>query len=238
MLTDEQAQYLYANTRYMVLARRCLNASDAEEMIQAIVVHISKYWSYDPSLGYSWKTYAISSIYKLISSEMRKHWQRVGRHEELKEDMTIEAPPDYDEGIGAIEELVEDETLRRMLTLKYEGYSNGEIARAMGIRQRLFMKVFRILKAELRKAVSSGAVVDCSEALSVLNGRGKGRPSEYLVEVLDEHGNVTATYDSINKMCKATGFSYHTIVKAMGRTGGYKRRGVRWRIVAKPAGGN
>lgn len=237
-LTDEQAEYLYANVRYMVMSKHCLNANEAEEMIQAVVAHLSKYWNFDPSKGFSWKTYAITSIQRRIMTEMRKHIDDKYRHVELADDeWKIEARPEtYDADLELLNEVVEDETIRRLLKLKYEGYDCHEIAKITGYRIRKLWRVFPLLKTEMRQALDKGTKMDCGKALRILHNSGggqHGKPKACYVEFLDENDNVIEKYDSIQDACRATGF--HRVTIAKGHRGIHKYKGKRWRTVVKQA---
>lgn len=233
-LTDEQAEYLYANVRYMVMSKHCLNTNEAEEMTQAVVAHLSKYWNYDASKGYSWKTYAITSIQRRIMTEMRKHWDDKNRQVELGDDeWKIEERPDtHDADLELLDDIVEDETVRRLLRLKYEGYDCRDIARITGFRVRTLWKVFASLRTEMRHALDTGTKVNCEKALAMLRRGGHGgKPNAYVVEFLDGNDNVIKVCDSIEDACRDTGFARETI--AMGKHGIHEWKGRRWRVVKK-----
>ena len=231
ILTEEMAEYLYSAAGFLASRRWGLTESDREEIVQDAVCHVTRYWRYDPSRGFSWKTYASRALSNRITTLCRgiaKH-----RHEQIPEQFPDDSRGWMEELPELVDGLVEDQQWNRAVKLKAEGMSWKEVAKAMGRRWKDFRKPLEDFLQTLRTAMESGGSLGQPEAPPFPEpSRPVGRPSRWIVVQLDGDGNAIATYSSINKASHSLGV-HHSVI-TLARDGEiHERKGVRWRMELK-----
>ena len=153
-ISDEIVAYLYDAAWILVASRGCPEP-DQEEVVQDAVVHVARYWKYDPERRKaSWRTYASRALGNRIYTTMK----RLGRHqhEPLSEKMPATPSDTIDEMMDWIDEIVEDPQWRQALKLKAQGLEWREVATEMNRRWTDFRQPLETMLQMLRPALKNG----------------------------------------------------------------------------------
>lgn len=226
-MDEEQIKYVYKSANYLLRRKGYLTASDIEEYTQDVAAHVAKYWGYDPSKGYSWKTYAVRAIRNRLGTLMKKHFEQL--HEELEEeDRIVDEHRNVDEELDMlIDDLIPDADVRQIVRMKVQGYTQQVISQELGlhVQSGYFIRLWRAVA----EAVRTGEPMDCSSFLLDSHGS-RGRPSAYKVLLLSESGRVESEYPSVAQAEKALGIPHEYL--SWGKDGAiHEWRGYRWRLV-------
>ena len=225
-LTDEMVGYLY-DTAMMMVSGKGLSDWDSEEIVQDAVCHVARYWRYDPARGCSWRTYGSRALRNRVCTmlaEMRRHL-----HEELPDRIPDDRPPGEDAVDDCIEEMAQDEEIREIVRMLYDGIGTRKMAERLKVERKSLDRTIAALLPELRKAIRTGLPIDCGSIPRPRPSRPAGRPGRWTVELLDKDGRAIATYASVAAASRELGIHHNVIIKAKdGHAHTWKR--TTWRL--------
>lgn len=136
-LNKEQLDFMYKTIDCKMSKIICernyhLSKQDKEDIRSFVVENTLKRWRYFDATKSKWNTFLVLCIDCSLATAWQWWWRYKWRlpFEEMPEDAEeiFEVPPDSDNGVEElIDNLVEDETSREILWLRYQGYKNHEI---------------------------------------------------------------------------------------------------------------
>lgn len=225
-MDDEQIKYVYQQAEYLLSRKRYLTPSEVEEYTQETISHVVKYWHYDASKGYSWKTYAVRAVRNVLGSLMKKYW--LEQTDPLPEEIDVPAKQDNLEATyELIDTLVADPVLNKIVRMKVEGFSQRDINKILNLR--IHGQVFTTLWNAVAEGLKTDTPIDC-EALKINEKGLRGKPSKWTVQLLTDNDTVEAEYDSVNSFVTAFKIYHRKVLEAVdGEI--HEWHGIRWRLV-------